>query len=821
MKHGSQQRQEESKSFQHGESLQQSAWPRRTAALAAARIRVHRCNQRVARTPAIRYRWGLRRRLVVYGIVQGVGFRPWVHQLARTHRLSGFVLNSTLGVTIEIEGPDEAQRAFLRDFGADPPPLAVIDEVREEILDAAGYAGFEIRESRGGAAEFVLVPPDIATCEECLADLRDPFNRRWAYPFTNCTHCGPRYSIIRNIPYDRRFTTMSEFRMCAACEAEYHDPANRRFHAQPNACPECGPWVELWERDQCVRTRGEAIEETQRRLEAGRIAAIKGLGGFHLACLASDEPALRLLRERKRRSDKPFAVMVRDLSIAEALCHVSDADRSALTSPRRPIVLLRRREPSSRPADAMAVSPLAEQVAPGIGWVGLMLPYTPLHHLLFDGAGFDALVMTSGNLSEEPIASRDEEVATRLRPLADDYLLHNRRIQTRVDDSVVRIFEGRERTLRRSRGYAPQPIDLGVPVSQILACGGELKNVFCLTRDHYAVLSQHIGDLENLETLQAFEETLDHMKRFFRIAPVAVAHDLHPQYLSTRFALSMKGVETIGVQHHHAHIASCMAENRLDGKVTGVAFDGTGYGTDGKIWGGEFLVCDDAGFERRSHFRYTPLAGGDAAVRQPWRSALAYLQDAGVDTGFLAEGLRAQGGQEDAFRVVKSMLAHSINTVDTSSCGRLFDAVAAIAGVRLEVNYEGQAAMQLEELAVRAGLAAEDTYPFDISDGELDFRETIRCIARDRSQPALAAGRFHNTLAHAISEICARIAASEHLRRVCLSGGTFQNFHLLGLTVARLRSAGFEVFLHSRVPPNDGGLCLGQAVVANRRITET
>jgi len=736
--------------------------------------------------------------------VQGVGFRPWVHQLAHAHMLSGYVLNSTLGVTIEIEGSEEDQLRFLSDFHSHPPLLAVIDEVHEEILEPIGHAAFEIRESRAAPGEFVLIPPDIAVCEDCLADFRDPSNRRWGYPFTNCTHCGPRYTIIQDIPYDRRLTTMSEFRMCPACDAEYHDPSDRRFHAQPNACPECGPWVELWDRERCLSSRSEAIRETQRRLEAGRIVAIKGLGGFHLACLASNEDSMRLLRERKRRSDKPFAVMARDLSAIEAMCCLSDADRAALTSVRRPIVLLPRREASH----------VAAQVAPGIGWIGVMLPYTPLHHLLFDGAAFDALVMTSGNLSEEPIASRNEEVAMRLHTLADDFLLHNRKIQTRVDDSVVRTFEGRERTLRRSRGYAPHPIELGVPVQQILACGGELKNVFCLTKTHYAVLSQHIGDLENLETLEVFEETIQHMKRFFRISPVGVAYDLHPRYLSTRFALSLQGVEKIGVQHHHAHIASCMAENHLEGRVIGVAFDGTGYGTDGKIWGGEFLVCDYAGFKRWAHFRYVPLAGGDTAVRQTWRSALAYLQDAGVDTGFLADQVSA-----DAFRLVQTMLTRGVNTVETSSCGRLFDAVAAVTGVRLEANYEGQGAMELEALAVRAALPADDAYPFDIANGQLDFRETMRGVVRDRGRPGIASGRFHNTLAQAVAEICSRIAASERIHRICLSGGTFQNFHLLGLTVERLRHKGFEVYLHSRVPPNDGGLCLGQAVVANHQLT--
>ncbi len=737
-----------------------------------------------------------------------------MYQLAHANGLLGFVFNSTLGVTIEIEGPEAAQQLFLRELRLHPPPLAAIDEVREEIIPGQimpgqkghpdGSQGFEIRRSHAAAGEFVLVPQDAAACDACMADCRDPANRRYRYPFTNCTHCGPRYTIIQDIPYDRAFTTMSEFPMCAACAREYHDPLDRRFHAQPNACPECGPWVELWDRERCLYARSGAVQQAQELLTQGSILAIKGLGGFHLACLASSDAAVHLLRERKRRSDKPFAVMFRDLETAQRVGHFDDADRAALSSARRPIVLIRRRN------DAL----VSRQVAPGIEWIGAMLPYTPLHHLLFDGASYDALVMTSGNLSEEPIASRNEEVAGRLHALADFFLIHNRKIQTRVDDSVVRTFEGRERTLRRSRGFAPSPIDLGIPVEQILACGGELKNVFCLTKDHYAVLSQHIGDLENLETLRSFEETLEHMKRFFRISPVAVAYDLHPRYLSTRLALSMEGIEKLGVQHHHAHIASCMAENRLDGKVIGVAFDGAGFGTDGKIWGGEFLVCGYADFERRFHFRYVPLAGGDTAVRQVWRSGLAYLLDAGCPTDRLAEHVPAK-----ALGVVQKMIAQRINTVDTSSCGRLFDAVAAILGIRAEANYEGQAAMELEALADSLYGRHVEPYPFDIAGAEVDFRETIRHLIKDSENAALAAARFHKTLALAILEICGRIKTSDGLNRVCLSGGVFQNFTLLRSTVELLRRAGFEVFLHARVPPNDGGLCLGQAAIANRRLT--
>lgn len=738
----------------------------------------------------------LRRRLFVQGIVQGVGFRPWIHQLARKYALTGYVLNSTLGVTIEIEGPEEAQQAFLSDFRDSPPPQAVVDHLQEEVLESAGFQSFEIRESRWEAGEFVLVPPDIATCDACLADFRDPKNRRYGYPFTNCTHCGPRYSIIQDIPYDRRFTTMSEFRMCAACEAEYHDPADRRFHAQPNACPECGPWVELRDHSRLLSERGSAIRQTRLLLEQGRIVAIKGLGGFHLACLATEDASVRLLRERKRRSDKPFAVMARDVDSAAKFCELTEQDRVALLSARRPIVLTRRRI-------GAGLSPL---LAPGLMQVGVMLPYTPLHYLLFDEAQYDALVMTSGNLSEEPIACRNEDTAGVLNPLADYFLIHNRRIQIRVDDSVVRPFEGRERTLRRSRGFAPHPINLGRPVNQILAVGGELKNVFCLTKDHYAVLSQHIGDLENLETLHVFEETLEHMKRFFRVEPQAVAYDLHPRYLSTRFALGLEGIRKFGIQHHHAHVAACMAENHLEGKVIGIALDGTGYGADGKIWGGEFLIADYLGFERFSHFRYVPLAGGDAAVREPWRSALAYADDAGV-----ADGLQVDAGKR---KIVRQMIAGRVNTIETSSCGRLFDAVSALLGVRLEANYEGQAAMELEAIAVDS----DAFYTFDLSGGEIDFRETIRNLIKDRNQPDIAAGRFHATLAQVILKVAQQIRADRGLNRVCLSGGSFQNFLLLSKAVKLLRDSRFEVYLHAQAPPNDGGISLGQAACADRML---
>jgi len=732
---------------------------------------------------------GRRVRIQLRGIVQGVGFRPFVHHLASRFGLGGYVLNSSAGVIVEVEGDRAAVDEFVESVRKEAPPLAWIQELQVTELEALGEFEFTIRASLAETGEFALISPDVATCPECLGDVADPSNRRFGYPFTNCTNCGPRYTIIRDIPYDRPKTTMAEFRMCAACQAEYDDPGNRRFHAQPNACPVCGPQL------------SGPIEEARRRLAAGEILAIRGLGGFHLACDARNADAVERLRARKKRSDKPFALMVRDLAAAEAICEVSEADREALVSARRPIVISRRRP-------KLKLAPTG--IAPGNRTLGVMLPYTPLHHLLFTGAPYDALVMTSGNLSEEPIVVSNQEARERLGGVADWFLTHNRDIYMRTDDSVVRTFEGRERLMRRSRGYAPQTLDLGRTVPELLACGGELKNAFCLTKGRHAILSQHIGDLENYETLVFFEETLANLKKLFRVEPKAVAHDLHPLYLSTKYALELPGPK-IGVQHHHAHIASCMAENGLSGEVIGVAFDGTGYGTDGAIWGGEFLVAGYGGFIRRAHLRYVALAGGDAAVREPWRSALGYLTDAfGGDVPF-------NGATEDRVRVVRRMIATGANTVPTSSCGRLFDAVAAIIGLRREVNFEGQAAIELEMIAEDGN---QDRYPFAIADTDpwqVDFRPAIECIAAeaapDRERAAISA-KFHNTLAEATVEVCRRIARETGLQRVCLSGGTFQNMRLLASVVAGLRSHGLEVYLHARVPPNDGGIALGQAAIA-------
>ena len=747
----------------------------------------------------------VRKRIELRGVVQGVGFRPFVYRIAHDCGVSGRVLNSSGGVVIEAESSDAAVARFLSRLTTELPPLARIDALAVSDVSPLGDAEFRIEHSIDVSGRFALVPPDVATCAECERDFTSPENRRFEYPFTNCTNCGPRYTIIRDVPYDRTNTTMTDFPMCALCEAEYADPLNRRFHAEPNACPDCGPSLALSAAED-VKSAGEILNRTRALLREGHILAVKGLGGFHLVCDATNEEAVARLRERKRRSGKAFAIMARTAAVAERICVVTDADLTLLTGPRHPIVLMPRRDHSG----------IASSVAPGNARLGVMLPYTPLHHLLFDRS-LEALVMTSGNMSEEPIVSRNEDARPRLHTLADHFLLHNRTIQTRVDDSVVQTFEGREYPVRRSRGYAPDPIALAMPLAEVLACGGELKNTLCLTKDHYAILSQHIGDLENLETLEFFRETRGHLERFFRVAPVAVAHDLHPNYLSTRYALHESGLPPIGVQHHHAHIASCMADSGIDGTVIGVALDGTGYGTDGAVWGGEFLICDFAGFERCGHLRYVPLAGGDSAVRQPWRSALAWLRETFGDRALkMLPDIPAK-----QITVVDRMITRGIQTVATSSCGRLFDAVSSILGIRHETTYEGQAAIELEMQATHA----TGTYPFDIEEGapfRIDPRRMIEAVVQDRINGIPAgeiSARFHLTMAHMVADACYRIGTASGLTRVCLSGGTFQNLRLLTHTVTLLRERGFEVFVHHRVPTNDGGIALGQAVIASWRLS--
>ena len=758
--------------------------------------------------------------------MQGVGFRPFVYKLAHSLALTGFVFNSSSGVTIEIEGGETELDTFIETLQARPPQLAAITGMVVSDVGTRIDAGFSIVQSQEELGGFSLISPDAGTCDACWRDFGDPDNRRYGYPFTNCTHCGPRYTIIEDIPYDRAATTMSRFTMCTACAAEYEDPNDRRFHAQPNACCVCGPSIELVARGSSSagcsfadRDSLRMIREARALMRAGNILAVKGLGGFLLACDAGNDVAVALLRRRKRRPDKPFALMAMDVAAVRKLCEVSAEDEAALLHVRRPIVVLPR----------LTGADVSRAVAPGNHTLGVMLPYTPLHYLLFSDSPesdseFTALVMTSGNLSEEPIVVSIAEALLRLDGVADWFLVHNRDIAMRVDDSVVRTFEGRERVLRRSRGFVPQTIDLGIEMDEVLAFGGELKNTLCLTKGRYAILSQHIGDLENYETMQFFEETLSRMKHLFRVSPLAVAYDLHPGYWSTRMALASSIERKVAVQHHHAHIASCMAENHLRGNVIGVAFDGTGFGTDGKIWGGEFLVADFSTFTRRAHLRYVSLPGGDAAVRQPWRMALSYLRDAFGQ--HIPAGLACFPGVSDKqIALVDTMLSRQIQTVETSSCGRLFDAIAAILGLAYEVTFEGQAAIALETAAVRAmpqqGPLDAEHYHFDIEAGEpmiLDLRPTIIAISRDVSQRRPVdeiAAKFHNTLAAAIVQVCIRIRECDGLTRVCLSGGTFQNHFLLERTVVQLRRRGFKVFLHALVPANDGGIALGQAVIAN------
>lgn len=748
-------------------------------------------------------------RVLVEGVVQGVGFRPFVYGLATRHRLSGRVRNTASGVEIEIEGVGNEVRAFLRNLRDEAPPLARIENLHAEFLPPSGYRHFRIAESQNGDG-FQPVSPDIATCVECMREVMDAGDRRHRYPFTNCTNCGPRFTIIRALPYDRPNTTMAGFTMCARCRVEYDDPRDRRFHAQPNACPECGPRLTLVSA-KGTAIAGDPIEMTRRLLADGQIVAIKGIGGFHLACDASGEAAVARLRDRKGREAKPLAVMVRDLATAERVCVVTGEDRALLTAPARPIVLMGKRPGAG----------LARSVAPGLGWLGLLLPYAPLHQILFEAGCPAALVMTSGNRSDEPIATDNRDALVRLSAIADAFLMHDRPIHVRCDDSVTRVVGGSEMPIRRSRGYAPFPVRLPFEARPILACGAELKNTICLTRGPYAFLSPHVGDLENYETFESYGEMVERMKALFRVRPEAVAHDLHPDYLSTRYALSLApGPPLIAVQHHHAHVAACMAEHRIDGPVIGVAFDGAGYGTDGCIWGGEFLIAGYAGFTRAGHFGYVPMPGADRATREPFRMALAHLANAFGGRHPALPLLREVA--EDERRAVALQIERGLNAPLTSSVGRLFDAVASLVGLRHRVRYEGQAAMELEALV---DPAAEGAYPVILHGDEsivIDPAPIIGGVVEDvaaGAEVSAVAARFHATIAQAIVRVCERVRAATGLGRVALSGGVFQNVTLVAAARKGLADTGFQVFCHRRVPPNDAAICLGQAAIAHARLT--
>ncbi len=750
------------------------------------------------------------KKIHVTGVVQGVGFRPFVYQLAHKHNLAGWVCNTSAGVDIEIEGPPEALAQFVEGLEAEAPPLARIESITATDHPPDGYQQFEIRRSVAQEGRYQLISPDIATCEDCRRELLDPPDRRYRYPFTNCTNCGPRFTIIEDIPYDRPKTTMRDFIMCPDCQSEYDNPLDRRFHAQPNACPVCGPQLSLTDVNATQIAAQDEISAAVRLLSEGRILAIKGLGGFHLACDATDEEALRRLRQRKLRPKKPMAVMMATMEEIKAHCSVSPQEEELLSSPQCPIVLLPWEDNST----------VSRLVAPGNRYLGVMLPYTPLHHVLLRDMG-RPLVMTSGNISEEPIAINNHEALARLQDIADYFLLHNRDIYARYDDSVWMVVDGEAQPLRRSRGYAPFPIHLPFKSQQVLACGTELKNTFCATKDEYAFLSQHVGDMENLETLEHFESSIELYKRLFRLEPEIIAYDMHPDYLATKYALSLgPPLKLVPVQHHHAHIVSCMVDSGVQGEVIGVALDGTGYGTDGHIWGGEFLVANYRSFRRVGHLQYVPLPGGEAAIHRPYRMAIGHLyallgdEELNAALPFLGEV------DELELSIIKQQIDKGLNTPLTSSCGRLFDAVSALLGFHGQATYEAQAAIQLEMMADHEDNGM--SYPFSIlhRDGAklVQLSEVWRGILEDlraqlpRSAIAL---KFHTTIAQITTEMCRQIATESGLNRVALSGGCFQNRLLLTKTVDALYEAGLEVLTHSQVPCNDGGVSLGQATIAN------
>lgn len=751
------------------------------------------------------------RKLHIKGIVQGVGFRPFIYQLARRYKLAGRVANTSCGVTVHVEGAPLAIETFCREVMIRKPMPAYITDITEYDADYEGLLEFTISASQKNTYHSTLVSPDIATCDDCLKEMFDVHDRRFRYPFINCTNCGPRYTIIDDIPYDRPSTSMKHFTMCDACRTEYEDPSNRRFHAQPNACPACGPRVSLYDRAGRTMEGNDPVADAVRLLKSGQIVAIKGLGGFHLAADATNSEALQTLRQRKPREAKPFALMSPSLTQIGQYAILTPEEKALLVSPVRPIVLARKRAPN----------PIASEVSPKNQYFGVMLPYTPLHHLIMS-AGFTALVMTSGNRSDEPISIDNDDAMSRLAGIADAFLMNNREIYLRSDDSIVFHAAGDKRLIRRSRGFIPAPVFLKNKVPQILACGGELKNTICLTKGDHAFLSQHIGDMENARTLDFFYLTVAHMKRILDISPVAIAFDMHPDYMSSQYASAQKDIVQIPVQHHHAHVVSCMAENHLDGEVIGLSFDGTGYGTDGCIWGGEVMIATHGAFDRAAHLSYVPMPGGSAAIKEPWRMAAAYLMDAYGDD-YADNGLTVFDDlPENTTRLIAKMMSQGVNSPLTSSLGRLFDGVAAITGIRKHVHFEGQAAMALEMAAKddERPLKPSETYPYLLPPdgrGSIPVHPLISGVVRDMregvSVPEIST-RFHWTIIYLFADLCRQIREKNGLHRVVLSGGVFQNVLLLkGLTLMLVQQ-GFSVYTHRIVPSNDGGLSLGQAVAA-------
>jgi len=746
----------------------------------------------------------------VRGIVQGVGFRPFVYQIAGLHGLSGDVANNSAGVIIHIEGNIKSINAFIQDLKTKCPPLARVTKISQTAIPLQGFKQFIIRKSKAGKSKSTLISPDMSICSDCLAELLDPNDRRYRYPFINCTNCGPRYTIIEDIPYDRPSTSMKHFIMCPLCQAEYDNPADRRFHAQPNACPVCGPHVMLYTASGSHVSTKRPVASTIRLLKKGMIVAIKGLGGFHLAADAENDDAITRLRTRKHREEKPFAVMSYDMDRIRRYACVEPEEEALLKSPQRPIVILKKRKSNL----------LSKEISPGNRYFGAMLPYTPLHYLILT-QGFTALVMTSGNISEEPIAIDNEDAFERLSSIADYFLVHNRDINLRTDDSIIKKTYGTSMFLRRSRGYVPRPVFLKKKVPGILACGAELKNTICLTRENNAFLSQHIGNLENLATYEFFKLTINHMKQILGIDPVIISYDLHPNYLSTRYAEEQQDTEKIQVQHHHAHIVSCMAENKLDMPVIGLSFDGTGYGTDGNIWGGEILIADASRFTRSAHLSYIPMPGSSAAIKEPWRMAVSYLYNTYGDRFRDLELPLFKKIDEKNLEIVINMIGKEINSPHTSSLGRFFDGIAAIIGIRNSVFFEGQAAMELEMLAEGK---IKETYDYEWVSRDCHqvlIQPIIYGVVKDMEKgihPSVISTKFHMTLIRLFSELCAVIRKENKVNQVVLSGGVFQNSILLTGLIQALEKKDFQVFTHSRVPPNDGGICLGQAMVAAAKL---
>lgn len=747
--------------------------------------------------------------LTVKGIVQGVGFRPFVYNLAASLKLSGWVNNNSEGVYIDIEGSETAINKFLYNLNNNPPPLAKVQTIIIEDMPYKGFTSFSIRESEVNEKKITLISPDMAVCEDCINDTKDPENRRYRYAFTNCTNCGPRFSIIKSIPYDRDKTTMKKFHMCSTCQKEYHNPADRRFHAQPNACSDCGPHIWATDKHGKIINTGDmdSIAWTQQKLLEGNIFAIKGLGGFHLVCDAKNPEAVKILRQRKQRPFKPFAVMSKDIETALKYCCINKKELELLNGIRKPIVLLRKNSSYNLPYD----------VAPNQKNLGVMLPYTPLHELLL-GNGSDLLVMTSANVNGLPLEYTNEGALAGLSGLVDYFLLHNRDIHIPVDDSVVKVIEDNEIIIRRARGYVPTPIRKS-GIKSILACGADMKNTFCIAKEDLLIMSQHNGNLENLETLEHYKRNIEHFKNIFSFTPEYMVCDLHPYYTSRDYANTQK-LPVIEVQHHHAHIASCMLENNIEGKVLGVAFDGTGYGTDGKVWGGEFLICDYRDFKRAGHIEYVRMSGGDKAVMEPWRLAVAYIikyKNLIRDAEAIVQRFYGSKGTSLACIIEKN-----INCIETSSMGRLFDAASSIACICHSNTYEGQASMEFESIIEDN---CTDYYKYDIcTKGDsviINPGNIIAGLIEDKLKgcaPSMLSAKFHNSIILLTVEVLLKLRVASGLNRVALSGGVFQNTYLLKNLCKKLKKEGFQVFTQKNIPSNDGGISLGQMIIANEKI---